>query len=166
MRNIGLGVRKRIGFVAAFFGIDIWSVTVYLQSLQKGSLTVIGDLKLHDSFFLLVACMVIPVTIAISLSLFWENIRRCLPHNRFNALAPEIEKVAKLLEEQNPNLEPGPWTFDLGRSVRILATRLKALGIKLPKTDARTWHLWLQRMAHWAETKNLKTARNWVEPDP
>ena len=96
---------------------------------------------------------------AISVSLFWEQIRGLFPRNRFNALVDELREAGRRIDFV---AEYGPINDE--EQVLTIQRKLNRLGIATPPlTDYRRWLLFLARAASLAQTKDLKEARRLEE---
>ena len=148
---------REFGLVGGFFGWNVWNVSAFIWSLRDPPLKVIGAVELHPPFFLLVACISIPVTVAISGVLFWEHIRGAFPKNQFHALVDELHEAGQVVSFRGPHM-----TLREVREVLTIARKLNRLGIKTPPLDEdyRIWKARLTYMTSLAETKDLKEARS------
>ena len=151
----------RIVTVASLFGIDVWSVWTFVQTLRSSvPMRVVGSIDLHPPFFLLLACVATPVTVAVAAALFWDQARRLLPRNRFHDLAPDIRELPANLAVME-ELLPSDHARILEQTL-ALRYRLERLGIEAPPfRDHDKWLTWRPLMAAWAETKNIRAARKW-----
>ena len=145
---------KKFGLVAGFLGWNVWNVSAFIWSLRSSPLAVIGSLELHPPFLLLMACISIPVTVALSGVLFWEEIRKWFPKNRFQNLHWEIQELYGDLSRCG-TIKSRDW-----ESMLTLQAKLESLSISCPPINLIRWKRWLPRLASWADTKNLYEARN------
>ena len=164
----------RIATAASLLGVDVWTVIHFLRSLRSSApVKVIGSVDLHPPFFLLLVCIAIPVSVGVSAGLFWSQLRRVSPRNRFHDLAPDIRALNNAADDAGADY----WLAlsGQGRTIERLFTlgqRLNKLGIPTPRAgDHEAWMMWLPMLAAYAETRNLRAARtiplpNSTEPTP
>ena len=147
--------------MAGFFGLDAWNVSTFIWSLRDPPLKVIGAVELHPPFFLLVACISIPVTVAISGVLFWDYIRLWFPRNQFHDLVNELHEAGQSVSLHGPHMR-----LKEVRAVLTIARKLNRLGIDtLPLDESYLkWKTFLTYMTSLADTKDLKEARAWRTP--
>ena len=100
------------------------------------------------------------MSVAVCATLFWSQARLLLPRNRFHDLAPAMRALAAGFEvaEQLSGSEQGRGIED----ALTLHHRLGRVGITAPPiADRDTWLKSLPVLAAWAETKNLRAAKEW-----
>ena len=156
---------KKCGLVAAFLGWDAWNVSAFLWSLRSPPLKVIGSVELHPSFFLLVACVAIPTTVAISIALFWGQISKRIPSNRFHGLYGEVRELTDKFI-WSIDTETKTVVFDAELRERMLALKYKLIRLRvntpsLEVINDRDWYRWLPQLAAWTDTRNLSEARRY-----
>ena len=163
MRNL----IAKIVTVAGLFGVDVWAVWAYVQSLRASTpLRLIGPAELHPPFFLLLACVAVPVSVAVGAVLFWSQARRLVPHNRFHDLAPEARALYSALMHVGGRWPEISEHGDLVERILTLTRRLNRLSIIVPKVNERAeWMFWLPLIASWAETRSLRIARRAKLPE-
>ena len=156
---------RKFGLVAGFLGWDVFNISAFIWSLRSPA-KVIGTMELHPLFFLLVACISIPVTVAISGCLFWEQIRVRLPRNKLHALYEDARTLKfELLESSHYAKDPF-FTTEAHERIVSLSYKLDSLGVRYPAPDPVIWIHWLPELAAWAHTKNLKAARAYKPAPP
>ena len=148
--------------VAATLATAAWAAGSAVYSwYTSASLPFIGSLKLHASFFSLLACILTSLAIVGIARLVPDQVRRLLPRNRLHDLAPEARRLRSELE----NVEGEQWPplhvdGEIVERLFTLQRQLTGLGIKSPDMRARnSWLFWLPLVASWAETKSLRSAR-------
>ena len=147
---------QRLALVAGLLGWNVWNVWAFLSSPLK----VMGSLELHPPFFLLLACVSIPPTVAVSVALFWEQIRALSPRNRFNGLMGELGNAYQTVDLAAANR----WPLAGYHNVLTVQRKLNRLGIPTPPLD--DYGEWLTFLIHarsLAQTKDLKLARQLEE---
>ena len=145
--------------VAGFLGWNVWNVSAFVWSLRSPPLKLIGSVELHPPFLLLLACVTIPSTVAISVALFWEQIRGWFPRNRFHALVDELREAGRRIDYV---VQYGPINDD--EQVLTIQRKLNRLGIATPPlTQYSRWLSFLAHTASLAQTKDLKEARRLEE---
>ena len=156
---------KKCGLVAAFFGWDAWNVSAFLWSLRSPPLKVIGSVELHPLFFLLVACVTIPPTVAISIALFSDQISKRIPSNRFHGLYGEVRKLTeKFILSIDSEKDTVAFDAELRERMLALKYKLNRLRVNTPSLEVvnvSDWYRWLPRLAAWTDTRNLSEARHY-----
>ena len=109
-------------------------------------------------------CISIPVTVAISGCLFWEQIRVRLPRNKLHALYKDVRRLKFALLALHDETKDPSFTTDVSEQIASLSYKLDSLGIPRPAPyDRVIWIHWLAELAAWAHTKNIKAARTWPD---
>ena len=151
---------QRLGVVAGFLGWNVWNVSAFVWSLRSPPLKLTESVELHPPLLLLLACVTIPSTVAISVALFWAQIRTLSRRNRFNALVVELHEARQRICFVGPHRESLIGEHEVLTDQR----KLNRLGIPTPPLDDH--NKWLAFLAHamsLATTKDLKGARTLVE---
>ena len=139
--------------LASLLGIDVWAAFGFFLS----PFPVIGDTELHPSFFGLLACIALSVTMVVG----GVMAAPMLPSRRFHGLAESMRRMRDSLE--TTDISEG-WLFD---SLSTLIWKMDRLKIATPPMDQRgDWVRWFVMMAPLAETRNIRKARKWKEGDP
>ena len=173
---------RKATFVAGLLGINVWSI---FMALQSGPSQVVGIVELHPPFFLLLACVGIPVTITVVAVLCGSQIQKVvrkwqetMPKNRFHRLENDSDELFKELTkggyEQQPALRVGgavivdlsPITakrevpVEIVFSMQKLMYALHKLSVPHPPLDdVAQWIHWLPKLICCAGEKDLKEAK-------
>ena len=104
--------------LAGFLGLNAWTVWGFFQSPFQ----VIGDMEVHQPFFVLLAFVTVPVTMVIGGGIVRKRIAPMLPSGRFHSLADDMRRTRRCLE--NGSISEG-WLFDMVSTLRWKMDRLK-----------------------------------------
>ena len=116
----------------------------------------------------MITFVTIPATIAMAVAVFWKQIGRLLPRNRFHDLHQDIRDIrVHLLDTSDPLLDDRPVvTTEIEELALTLRHRLDSLGVRCPPLEAMTWIRWLPQLAAWAATKDIRAARRHAPARP
>ena len=152
----------RIASIASLFGLDAFGIVGFLWSLRAGPLEVVGTLTVAPAGFLLITCF----SGALTVTIFWKSLRLLRPENRFGHLTDEARELAPLLAfsvgGNTPEEREHRMTTRSMELIFTLSHKLERLKIRHPSPhDLEQWYDWLPQLTSWAETKNLRAARNY-----
>ena len=147
---------QRLALVAGLLGWNVWNVWAFLSSPLK----VIGSMELHPPFFLLLASVSIPATVAIGVASFWQQLRALSPRKRFNGLDDELRDAHDTIGIAEDFGLP----LTGHHNVLTVQRKLNRLSIPTPPLDDhRRWRKFIVRVRSLAQTEDLKEARRLEE---